>query len=145
MALPTIQLAGTCVDEGALRFTAAGQAVYQVRVACNQRKRNQQGEWEDGDSVFLDVVVWGSPAETAAETFRRGSKIIATGTLKQESYETKNGEKRSILKMTADNIGPLFAHTGSATGAQNRPQRAVDARATDPDDPWATPPSEPPF
>ena len=99
-------LAGNLVDDPELRFTPAGQPVAKFRVASTPRyKDNATGEWKDGDSLFLTCTVWRQAAENVAESLQRGMRVIVTGRLKQRSYETKEGEKRTVYELEADEVG----------------------------------------
>ena len=92
-----ITIAGNLVDDPELRFTPAGLAVARFRVASTPRFRdNASGEWKDGDSLFLTCNVWRQAAEHVAESLTRGMRVIVSGRLRQRSYETKEGEKRTV-------------------------------------------------
>ena len=100
-----ITIAGNLVDDPELRFTPAGQAVARFRVASTPRFRdNTTGEWKDGDSLFLTCNVWRQAAENAAESLTRGMRVIVSGRLRQRSYETKEGEKRTVYEIEADEV-----------------------------------------
>ena len=99
-------LVGNFVEDPELRFTPAGQPVAKFRVASTPRyKDNSTGEWKDGDSLFLTCTVWRQAAENVAESLTRGMRVIVTGRLKQRSYETKAGEKRTVYELEADEVG----------------------------------------
>ena len=102
----TLTIVGNLVDDPELRFTPAGQPVAQV--PHRQRPRvpgRRRGEWKDGDSLFLSCVVWRQAAENVAESLTRGMRAIVTGRLRQRSYETKEGEKRTVYELEADEVG----------------------------------------
>src|SRR6202162_6028814 len=102
-----ITIAGNLVDDPELRFTPAGQAGAKFRIASTPRyKDNATGEWKDGDSLFLTCTVWRQAAENVAESLQRGTRVIATGRLKQRTYETKDGEKRTVYELEVDEVGP---------------------------------------
>src|ERR1700683_4526591 len=102
-----ITIAGNLVDDPELRFTPAGQPVARFRVASTPRFRdNSTGEWKDGDSLFLTCNVWRQAAENAAESLTRGMRVIVSGRLRQRSYETKEGEKRTVYEVEVDDVGP---------------------------------------
>ena len=102
-----ITIAGNLVDDPELRFTPAGQPVARFRVASTPRFRdNATGEWKDGDSLFLTCNVWRQMAENVAESLQRGMRVIVSGRLRQRSYETKEGEKRTVYEVEVDDIGP---------------------------------------
>ena len=122
-----ITIAGNLVDDPELRFTPAGQPVARFRVASTPRFRdNATGEWKDGDSLFLTCNVWRQAAENVAESLTRGMRVIVSGRLRQRSYETKEGEKRTVYEVEVDDVGPSLrnasakvnrvARTGSGGG-----------------------------
>ena len=109
-----ITIAGNLVDDPELRFTPAGQPVARFRVASTPRFRdNSTGEWKDGDSLFLTCNVWRQAAENAAETLRRGMRVIVSGRLRQRSYETKEGEKRTVYEVEVDDVGPSLRNASA--------------------------------
>jgi len=102
-----ITIIGNLVDDPELRFTPSGAAVAKFRVASTPRffDRNTN-EWKDGDSLFLQCQIWRQAAENVAESLTRGMRVIVTGRLKQRSYETKEGEKRTVYEVEVDEVGP---------------------------------------
>ena len=109
-----ITIAGNLVDDPELRFTPAGQAVARFRVASTPRFRdNNTGEWKDGDSLFLTCNVWRQAAEHAAESLTRGVRVIVAGRLRQRSYETKEGEKRTVYEIEVDDVGPSLRNASA--------------------------------
>jgi single-strand DNA-binding protein len=109
-----ITIVGNLVDDPELRFTPAGQPVARFRVASTPRFRdNATGEWKDGDSLFLTCNVWRQAAENVAESLTRGMRVIVSGRLRQRSYETKEGEKRTVYEVEVDDVGPSL-RTASA-------------------------------
>jgi single-strand DNA-binding protein len=145
-------LVGNLVDDPELRFTPAGQPVAKFRVASTPRYFDKAAnEWKDGDSLFLTCTVWRQAGENVAESLTRGMRVIVTGRLKQRSYETREGEKRTVYELEVDEVGPSLRNasakvskvtrTSTGTGGQQRQAEA---------DPWANEPSdgysdEPPF
>jgi single-strand DNA-binding protein len=106
MADNTVTLVGNVTRDPELRFTSTGQATATFGVAVNRRWQNRQsGDWEEAVS-FFNVVCWREMAENATESLARGSRVIVTGRLEQRSYETQQGEKRSVVEVVADEIGP---------------------------------------
>ena len=103
MSLPTVSLTGNAVADASLRFTSSGIAVASVRVACSSRKKVGD-QWEDGDTTFLDVSAWRQLAENMAESVTKGTTITVTGELKQRSWETPEGEKRSAYEVSARSV-----------------------------------------
>jgi len=109
-----ITIAGNLVDDPELRFTPAGQAVARFRVASTPRFRdNSTGEWKDGDSLFLTCNVWRQAAEHVAESLTRGMRVIVSGRLRQRSYETKEGEKRTVYEVEVDDVGPSLRNASA--------------------------------
>ena len=157
----TITIVGNLVDDPELRFTASGVAVANFRVASTPRAFDKQtNEWKDGESLFLSCSVWRQYAENVAESLTKGMRVVVTGRLKQRSYETREGEKRTVFEVEVDDVGPALRN---ATAKVNRVQReggGGGGRSFDnnggggggggfaaADDPWATPPPSeaPPF
>ena len=119
MALPTITLAGNVCLEPNLQFTANGKAMARIRVACGERKKDDLGNWVDGDTTFLDCTVWGAAAESAVESVTKGTPVIVIGKLKQRTVE-KDGVKSTYFDVAVDSL-------------------AVDVKRSakiDPSDPW---------
>ena len=142
-----ITIVGNLVEDPELRFTPNGQAVARFRVASTPRFRDQQsGEWKDGESLFLTCNVWRQAAENVAESLQRGMRVIVQGRLKQRSYETREGEKRTVIELDVDEIGPSLRY---ATAKVNKVSRGNDsgfsggvsggAQAAPLEDPWAVP------
>lgn len=116
-----ITLVGNLVDDPELRFTPSGAAVANFRVASTPRIFDRQaGEWRDGESMFLTCSVWRQYAENVAETLQRGMRVIVQGRLKQRSFETKEGEKRTVFEIDVDEVGPALR---SATAKVTKVQR----------------------
>src|ERR1041385_1439040 len=109
-----ITIAGNLVDDPELRFTPSGQPVAKFRGASTPRFRdNQTGEWKDGDSLFLTCNVGRQAAETVAESLTRGMRVIRSGRLRQRSYETKEGEKRTVYEVEVDEVGPSLRYASA--------------------------------
>ena len=109
-----ITIAGNLVDDPELRFTPAGQPVARFRVASTPRFRdNATGEWKDGDSLFLTCNVWRQAAENVAESLTRGMRVIVSGRLRQRSYETKEGEKRTVYEVEVNDVGPSLRNASA--------------------------------
>ncbi len=165
----TITIIGNLVNDPELRYTPTGQAVATFRVASTPRFMDRQtNEWKDGDSLFLSCNVWRQAAENVAESLQRGMRVIVSGRLRQRSYETKEGEKRTVYEVEVDEVGPSLrnasakvnrsARSGSGSGfgggqssqgSQGGYGGGAGGRAND--DPWAAEPGdsgfsdEPPF
>ena len=102
----SITLVGNITREPELRFTPSGQPKANFGIAVNRRWQNRQtNEWEEAVS-FFNIVAWGSLGENASESLQKGSRVLVTGRLEQRSWETEDGEKRSIVEVVADEIGP---------------------------------------
>ena len=109
-----ITISGNLVDDPELRFTPSGQPVAKFRVASTPRfKDNTTGEWKDGDSLFLTCNVWRQAAENVAESLTRGMRVIVSGRLRQRSYETKEGEKRTVYEVEVDDVGPSLKNASA--------------------------------
>jgi single-strand DNA-binding protein len=116
-----ITISGNLVDDPELRYTPTGQAVAKFRVASTPRFRdNQSGEWKDGDSLFLTCNVWRQAAENVAESLQRGMRVIVNGRLRQRSYETREGEKRTVYEVEVDDVGPSLRNASAKVNKSNR-------------------------
>lgn len=116
-----ITLVGNLVDDPEMRFTASGAAVANFRVASTPRTFDRaSGEWKDGESMFLTCTVWRQYAENVAESLQRGMRVIVQGRLKQRSYDTQQGEKRTVFEVDVDEVGPALR---SATAKVTKTQR----------------------
>ena len=105
-----ITVVGNLVDDPELRFTPSGAAVANFRIASTPRTFDRQtNEWKDGDALFLSCSVWRQAAENVAESLQRGMRVIVQGRLKQRSYETREGEKRTVVELEVDEVGPALA------------------------------------
>ena len=138
-----ITIVGNLVDDPELRFTPSGAAVANFRIASTPRFIDKQtNEWKDGDSLFLSCNVWRQAAENVAESLQRGMRVIVQGRLKQRSYETKEGEKRTVYEIEVDEVGPSLR---SATAKVTKTQRGAGSggfggggAAGADNDPWAS-------
>ena len=118
----TITMIGNLVDDPELRFTPSGAAVAKFRVASTPRYLDKTThEWKDGESLFLQCQIWRQAAENVAESLTKGMRVILSGRLKQRSYETKEGEKRTVFEVEVDEVGPSLRN---ATAKVTRAQRA---------------------
>ncbi|HJQ76029.1 MAG TPA: single-stranded DNA-binding protein [Acidimicrobiia bacterium] len=114
-----VTLIGNLVDDPELRFTPSGVAMAKIRLAVNRRWRDQSGEWQENTSFFTGTI-WREQAEQAAESLQKGARVIVTGRLEQRSWETESGDKRSVVEIQIDEIGPSLRW---ATATVNRTQR----------------------
>lgn len=156
-----ITVIGNLTSDPELRFTPSGAAVANFTVASTPRTFDRQSqEWKDGEALFLRCNVWRQAAENVAESLTRGSRVMAQGRLKQRSFETKEGEKRTVVELEVDEIGPSLRYATATVAKATRPDGrtgggagageggSAAARAGS-DDPWAAPAGdlseEPPF
>jgi single-strand DNA-binding protein len=117
----TITIVGNLVDDPELRFTPTGQAVARFRIASTPRFLDKTtNEWKDGEGLFLTCNVWRQAAENVAESLQRGMRVIVQGRLRQRSYETKEGEKRTVYEVEVDEVGPSLKN---ATAKVNKTAR----------------------
>jgi single-strand DNA-binding protein len=144
-----ITVVGNLVDDPELRFTPSGAAVANFRIASTPRTFDKQtNEWRDGDALFLSCSVWRQAAENVAESLQKGMRVVVQGRLKQRSYETREGEKRTVVELEVDEVGPSLKY---ATAKVARVQRSgggggygSSGGTTGGDDPWATTPAQSP-
>jgi single-strand DNA-binding protein len=155
-----ITVIGNLTADPELRFTPSGAAVASFTIASTPRTFDRNtNEWKDGEALFLRCSLWRQAAENAAESLTRGMRVIAQGRLQQRSYETREGEKRTVIELQVDEIGPSLRY---ASAKVNRTQRGSssggfgssgsEGASTAPaDDPWGSAPpaggfsEEPPF
>lgn len=100
-----VTLVGNLVDDPELRFTPGGQAMAKLRFAVNRRWKDRADEWQE-ETSFFGGTLWGEAAENAAESLTKGTRVIVTGTLEQRTWETNDGEKRSVVEVRIDELGP---------------------------------------
>jgi len=150
-----ITVVGNLTADPELRFTPSGAAVANFTVASTPRTFDRaSNEWKDGDALFMRCSIWRQAAENVAESLTRGARVVVTGRLKQRSYETKEGEKRTVVELEVDEIGPSLRY---ATAKINKTSRGggfggPGGSSGPADDPWSTPvggggdlSDEPPF
>ena len=106
-----ITVVGNLVDDPELRFTPSGAAVANFRIASTPRTLDRQtNEWKDGDALFLSCSVWRQAAENVAESLQKGMRVVVQGRLKQRQYETREGEKRTVVELDVDEVGPSLKY-----------------------------------
>ena len=116
-----ITVVGNLTADPELRFTPSGAAVASFTIASTPRTFDRNtNEWKDGEALFLRCSLWRQAAENAAESLTRGMRVIAQGRLQQRSYETREGEKRTVIELQVDEIGPSLKY---ASAKVNRTQR----------------------
>jgi single-strand DNA-binding protein len=135
-----VTIVGNLTADPELRFTPSGQAVANFTVASTTRLLDKQtNEWKDGDTVFMRCAVWRQYAENVAESLTRGSRVIVTGRLKQRSYETKEGEKRTVVECDVDDVGPALKNATAKVTKVARQGGGGGFGGAPSDDPWASP------
>ena len=140
-----ITVVGNLTADPELRFTPSGAAVANFTVASTPRTFDRQtGEWKDGEALFLRCNIWRQAAENTAESLTRGMRVIVSGRLRQRSYETREGEKRTVVEMEVDEVGPSLRY---ATAKVNKVSRQSGGSggggygsAGSADDPWSSAP-----
>src|ERR671930_108737 len=157
-----VTVVGNITADPELRFTPSGAAVANFTVASTPRTFDRQsGEWKDGEALFLRCNIWRQAAENVAESLTRGPRLIVSGRLKQRSFETREGEKRTVIELEVDEVGPSLRY---ATAKVNKVSRggagggggfggSVSGSSAPADDPWGSAPpagsggfsDEPPF
>ena len=145
-----VTVVGNLTGDPELRFTPNGQAVASFTVASTTRVLDRTtNEWKDGDTMFLRCSVWRQYAENVAESLTKGTRVIVTGRLKQRSYETKEGEKRSVVELDVDDVGPALRNATAKVTRAARGEGGSSSFSAPTDDPWAAAPAssndEPPF
>lgn len=124
----TITVIGNLTAAPELRFTPGGHAVANFTVASTPRTFNRQsGEWEDGPALFMRCTLWRKAAENVAESLTKGSRVIVAGRLRQRTFETREGDKRTIIELEVDEIGPSLRYVTATTTRQARPENAEPA------------------
>ena len=141
-----ITVVGNLVEDPELRFTPSGAAVANFRIASTARTFDKQtNEWKDGDALFLSCSVWRQAAENVAESLLKGMRVVVQGRLKQRSYETREGEKRTVVELEVDEVGPSLKY---ATAKVARVQRSgggggySGGNTGGGADPWASTPGQ---
>ena len=151
-----ITVVGNLTDDPELRFTSSGAAVANFTVASTPRFFDKQtNDWKDGDALFLRCSIWRQAAENVAESLTKGARVIVQGRLKQRSYETREGEKRTVYELDVDEVGPSLRYATSKvskvsrSGAGGGGGFGGQSQSSPPaEDPWASAPAaddEPPF
>ncbi len=126
-----ITIIGNLVGDPELRYTPTGQAVATFRVASTPRFMDRTtNEWKDGDSLFLSCNVWRQAAENVAESLQRGMRVIVSGRLRQRSYETKEGEKRTVYEVEVDEVGPSLRNASAKVTKSSRSAAAAGSAAS---------------
>ncbi|ATY12452.1 single-stranded DNA-binding protein [Amycolatopsis sp. AA4] len=146
-----ITVVGNLTSDPELRFTPSGAAVANFTVASTPRTLDREsGEWKDGEPLFLRCSIWRQAAENVAESLTRGARVLVTGRLVQRSFETKEGEKRTVVELQVDEIGPSLRYATARITKVNRNNSETSGLGGDA---WGTAPvsagvgtsEEPPF
>ncbi|MEV4056983.1 single-stranded DNA-binding protein [Amycolatopsis sp. NPDC049688] len=139
----TVTVVGNLTTDPELRFTPAGAAVANFTVASTPRQYDREsGTWRDGDAMFLRCSLWRQYAENVAESLVRGTRVVVHGRLRQRSYDTKEGEKRTVMELEVEEIGPALRY------ATAKVTKAVRATGTEGSSAWTPEPvavGDPPF
>jgi single-strand DNA-binding protein len=135
----TITIVGNLVDDPELRFTPTGQAVARFRIASTPRFLDKTtNEWKDGEGLFLTCNVWRQAAENVAESLQRGMRVIVQGRLRQRSYDTKEGEKRTVYEVEVDEVGPSLKNATAKVNKTARQGGGGGFGGGPSNDPWAS-------
>jgi single-strand DNA-binding protein len=135
---PTITVVGNLTADPDLRSTPAGVAVLDFTVASTPRAYDREsGEWKDDETLFLRCSVWRQAAENAAQSLTKGTRVIVHGRLRQRSFETKEGDKRTVVELDVDAIGPELRYASAKVSKVSR-----GGGATADDGPWQSPPAD---
>ena len=133
--MTAITIVGNLTDDPELRFTPSGSAVANFTIAHTPRTFDKlTNEWKDGETLFLRANIWREAAENVAESLTKGMRVIATGKLKSRSYETKQGEKRTVIELEVDEIGPSLKNASAKVTRRNTQPRPAQQQRQD--DPW---------
>ena len=139
-----ITIIGNLVDNPEMRFTPSGVAVASFRVASTPRYRDSKsGDWKDGDTLFLTCQIWRQAAENVAESLEKGMRAIVVGRLRQRSYETKEGEKRTVYELQVDEAGPALSRATAKVTKVSRSGQSNGQSGGEDGGSW--PSDEPPF
>jgi single-strand DNA-binding protein len=136
----TIHVVGNLTDAPELTFTPSGTAVANFTIASTPRRFDKQSnEWKDGDTLFLRASIWRDAAENVAESLRKGTRVIAVGNLVQRSYETKEGEKRTVVELQVDEVAPSLKYARANVTKAARQSGGFAGGASAGSDPWTAP------
>lgn len=131
-----VTVVGNLTADPELRYTQNGVAVANFTIASTPRIYDRQSsEWKDGEALFMRASVWREFAEHVASSLTKGARVVATGRLRQRSYETKEGEKRTSIELEVDEIGPSLRYATAQVQRQSSGQKAVAGA----DDQWSSP------
>jgi single-strand DNA-binding protein len=103
----TLTIIGNLGADPELRFTSGGKAVANLRIADTPRRKNAAGDWEDGETLWMPVTIWGREAEEVVEQLRKGDRVIAAGRIGARTWTDKDGNDRTVIEMVADHVGQV--------------------------------------
>lgn len=139
MPLPSITISGNLTRDPEVKFLPSGTSVTSLRIAASDRKRDENGNWTDGEPCYLDVTVWRQTGENVAESLRQGHGVLITGRLRMRSYTNKGGAEVTVYEVEADDIAPSLKRATASVS-----KRSGSAPSSAPvTDPWAD--DVPPF
>ena len=115
-----VTIVGNLTDEPELRYTPAGAAVATFNVAVNRRTRDESGQWKDGETSFFRCNVWRQQAENVAESLNKGTRVIVIGRLRQRSWETPEGQKRTVIEIEVESVGPSLEWAKASVSKTSR-------------------------
>ncbi|HET8718478.1 MAG TPA: single-stranded DNA-binding protein [Nocardioidaceae bacterium] len=134
-----ITIVGNLTADPELRFTPSGAAVANFTVASTPRTFDRQtNEWKDGEALFLNCSVWRQAAENAAESLQRGMRVVVSGRLKARSFETREGDKRTVFEIDVDEVGPSLRYATAKVTKTSRQSAGGGGGFSGGNDPWAT-------
>ncbi|MET3961972.1 single-strand DNA-binding protein [Marmoricola sp. OAE513] len=138
-----ITVVGNLTGDPELRFTPSGAAVANFTIASTPRNFDRQtNEWKDGDTLFLNCSVWRQAAENVAESLQRGMRVVAQGRLKARSYETREGEKRTVMELDVEEVGPSLKYATAKVTRATRSGGDGGGFSGGGNDPWASQPAQ---
>ena len=125
----TVTIVGNLTADPEIRVTDGGATLAEIRIAQNKRKRNSDGSWEEGDAMFFQGTVWNDMAENAAASLQKGMRVIVDGKLNYRSWETQDGQNRSVVDISIDEVAPSLrwakANIERSSGGTSSPQQPV--------------------
>lgn len=139
MPLPAITISGNLTRDPEVKFLPSGTAVTNLRVAASDRKRDDNGDWTDGEPCYLDVTVWRETGENVAESLTKGDGVLISGRLRMRSYTNKSGAEVTVYEVEADDIAPSLKRATASVSKRS----GSGSSATPAANPWAD--DVPPF
>jgi single-strand DNA-binding protein len=124
-----VTIVGNLTDDPELRYTPAGAAVATFNVAVNRRTRDESGQWKDGETSFFRCNVWRQQAENVAESLNKGTRVVVIGRLRQRSWETPEGQKRTVIEIEVESVGPSLEWAKASISKTPRDESSAPAFA----------------